>query len=231
MNNTKTFIALVPIMILALALVSCNGRNSGTVPGGNTDLYSSATVGDIVQFGGYDWIVLDVQNGKALIISDKILAKRAYYPGDESITWEESSVRGYLNGSFYDGTFTTEEKARISETSVINDNNPWFGTNGGIVTVDKLFLLSIEEVVQYFGDSGELEEANTGRVFVLTDQYNSARIAYDETGTASLWWLRSPGDFTYKAALVTYDGILSVMGGFAEVDSGGVRPALWMDLG
>ena len=38
-----------------------------------------------------------------------------------------------------------------------NPNNPWYGSMGGEDTQDKIFLLTIEDVVcKYFGDSSRL---------------------------------------------------------------------------
>ena len=69
-----------------------------------------------------------------------------------------------------------------------NDDNPWYGTRGGNTTTDKIFLLSLEEVVKFFGDSGDLknrkgwywENGNfvlkDGQGYAINDQYNSTRI-------------------------------------------------------
>ncbi len=57
------------------------------------------------------------------------------------ITWEESEIRSWLNGEFYQNAFTSAEKKRIvtnfSANSVGND------------TWDNVFLLSVEEVNRY----------------------------------------------------------------------------------
>jgi hypothetical protein len=81
--------------------------------------------------------------------------------------------------------------------------------------VCKIFLLSIDEVVRFFGDSGEI-------------QYDYARIAQDANGTAIAWWLRSPGRVEAMASLVTSEGAIAVAGG--GIGSSGVRPALWLNL-
>ena len=64
-------------------------------------------------------------------------------------------MHDYLNGEFYN-RFSENEKARIAETRVITNNNPWRqNINGGEDTTDKIFLLSIEEVVEHLGDSSD----------------------------------------------------------------------------
>ena len=102
----------------------------------------SVRAGDIIQLGDYSWQVLDVQNGMALVLSERVIERRRYNESFIGVTWETSTVRQYLNGEFYD-KFSAEEKSRIAETRIPNNNNPWFGTRGGNVTNDKIFLLSL----------------------------------------------------------------------------------------
>jgi len=193
-------------------------------------------IGSTIRFGKYDWRVLDVQNGKALILSENIIEKRRYH-SYAGTAWEECELRVHLNGAFYNA-FSLRDKARIDERRITTMNNPWYGTTDGNDTNDRIFLLSIEEVVDYFGDSGQLknrpEDARS-----INDQHNSTRIAYDVNGAASWWWLRSPGfhgkeDFhSSYAAYVHLDGSLHIFGDFVTNETaggGGVRPALWLNL-
>ncbi|MDR0491555.1 MAG: DUF6273 domain-containing protein [Oscillospiraceae bacterium] len=209
--------------------------------------------GDIVRFGGYDWQVLEVRDGKALLISDKILTKQKYHSEATGITWEECDLRAYLNGPFYDSAFADEEKALIAETIVENNGSPIYGTAGGNDTVDKLFLLSLEELMLYFWDwnssdvSGVLEAAAgqyaaSGRKSPLTYIDNYRRMArYADTGLPWWWWLRTPGENINEAAYVndmgmTYphtevrDAFGFYFGEYTLSDDGGVRPALWLNL-
>ena len=187
-------------------------------------------VGDTISFGKYQWRVLDIQDGKALILSDTVIVNKAYHAEPKEITWEKCTLRQYLNGEFYN-SFSTEGKARILETTIPNNDNPWYGTSGGAATKDRIFLLSIEEVVKYFGDSGQLKNQPKD-AYSINDQYNSARIAKDANGNALWWWLRSPGYGSHDAAYVYDDGILNVLGLFVYLShtSGGARPALWLNL-
>jgi hypothetical protein len=161
---------------------------------------------DILHFGGYDWRVLDVHDGRALILSDRIITRQRYC--SRYAIWETSEIREWLNGSFYENTFSAEESVRIAESRIANNDNPWFETPGGADTTDKIFLLSVEEVVKYFGDSGRLGGYRPPGVMSVDDQYNFARIAYDFDGEAIWWWLRSPGFFPHVAAGVNANGRL-----------------------
>jgi hypothetical protein len=164
--------------------------------------------GILFQMDGYLWRVLEVRDGKALIISEDIVGRKAYNTELMDITWADCSLRAYLNNDFYN-TLSTDTQARIAETQVTNNDNPNHGTPGGANTTDKIFLLSIDEARTYFND-------------------NAARIAYDSSGSASWWWLRSPGDGSIDAAYVVIDGRLH--GHDVNSVFGGVRPALWLNL-
>ena len=145
----------------------------------------SVEAGYIIKFGDYSWKVLDVQNGKALVLCEIVTEIRQYNKIFIDVTWETSTLRQYLNGDFYD-KFNTEEKARIAETKIQNKINPWYDIKGGKATSDKIFLLSFGEVLKYFGDSDQLSSrpADARRI---DDQFNSARIANDSDNTAT-WW-------------------------------------------
>ena len=196
--------------------------------------------GDVIQFGKYSWRVLEIQNGKALILSDIIIDKKAY--NYTTTTWENCELRQYLNEEFYN-SFSAEEKERIAETRLMNNDNQWYGTSGGIATNDRIFLLSLEEVVKYFGDSGDLKNRKgwgwgwenenyvlkEGKNEAINDQYNSARIARDAGGEASMWWLRSPGEDNYSVTFVYDEGYVSVNGNYVR-NKDGIRPALWLNL-
>ena len=161
-----------------------------------------------------------------------------FVPKDTIVmTWEECGLRQYLNGEFYDTTFSPAEKERIVTTKLKNDNNPWYGIEGGSNTKDKVFLLSLDEVLQYLGRSPEVAKENWQNDIVINDQFNGARLAKTADGTASRWWLRSPGgnfycgtDYIILAATVTDKGGLGIQGEYVSNEYGGGRPALWLKL-
>ena len=191
---------------------------------------TEARVGEIIRFGGYYWRVLNVEGNQALVISEYVLFYRQYHHIWEPVTWETSDIRYYLNNDFFN-RFSPEDRARIATATVINNDNQWFGTPGGNDTSDRIFLLSIEEVVRYFGDSGQLGN-RLDNMNWIRDEYNEARIAKDLGGSASWWWLRSPGIHPGGAAAVYFNGYLRLDGRvvFVEGVGGGVRPALLLNL-
>ena len=175
-------------------------------------------VGSTVHFGDYDWLVLDVQGNKALLLTKEIIEYRPYHTELVDITWEKCTLREYLNGEFYH-SFSTEDKNRIVESSVTNAANPEYGTDGGASTNDKIFLLSLDEAKYYFPN-------------------DAARIVRKNDGSDAFWWLRSPGLETILAATVlgsgkqdnTRSGTLGYAGSGVNYDNRGVRPALWLTL-
>lgn len=196
-------------------------------------------IGNIIQFGNYDWRVLDVQNNCFLMITEHIIEQRSYHDAYVDITWADCSLRKYLNGEFYE-KFSEADKARI--ITVINKNmdNQWYGTKGGSDTADNIFLLSIEDVAcKYFGDSSELlysPKKNKRYWFERKDINNSRRIAATKEAIW-WWWLRSPGRVGVKAAYVHGDGNIGIQGNNILKGNlsdgrctGGVRPALWLKM-
>jgi hypothetical protein len=191
---------------------------------------ASLTVGQRnVKFGKYNWRVLDVRDGKALLLTEGIIEKRVYNVERADITWEECTLRQYLNGKFLQ-TFSGAEQGRILKTNNINADNQRFGTGGGNNTVDRVFLLSIEETVRYFGDSGQLQNSNPSSRLWIDDQYNKERMAKHGNGELAWWWLRSPGYSGNYAASVFDVGGIRIRGLGVYGVSGGVRPALWLNL-
>jgi hypothetical protein len=191
----------------------------------------SVEVGDIITFGDYNWLVLDVKDNHALIITEHIfmLGVGRYHNLYTPVTWQTSSLRRYLNHAFY-YSFSPSDRAQIRETLLINEDNPWYGTNAGNDTMDYIFLLSIEEVVQYFGDSGQLQNRPEG-IMYLSDEYDSIRVGRFEDGRPRFSWLRTPGSSQSLASGVDGAGAINIFGTGVSNSTATVRPALWLDLG
>lgn len=211
-----------------------------------TEKLKTAAVGDHVFFGAYEqdnntsngkediaWLVLAKENNRILVISDKALDCQPYNTLDANVTWETCSLRKWLNGTFLNAAFGSTEQAMIADTSVSADKNPKCSTDPGNATTDKVFLLSINEVNQYFG-SDEAQKCVPTAYAIANGAMTSDIFSKDtKDGAATCsWWLRSPGRDQLRAAYISYFG----GGGF---DSGSpvsndiacVRPALWIACG
>ena len=218
--------------------------------------------GSIVTFGQYEqdddtangkepitWLVLDVnQNHQGLLVSEKALDGKQYNPKQESnhlnpsTTWEESTIRSWLNGynpaynkagndytsdNFIDTAFAAEEKDKLVASYVPAHPNSSYIVDSGNATTDKIFLLSIVEVENYFVDNAARKaEATAYAVKNGATLYGVCA----STPCYSDWWLRSPGSTNDRAAYVDDSGFLNDRG----VDPGdvvhfrGIRPALWV---
>lgn len=194
-----------------------------------------------LSLGGYNWRVLDIQNNTALIITEDIIEQHPYHDAYKDITWADCALRKYLNGEFYD-KFNETDKSRIIPVINKNLDNQWYGSKGGADTEDHIFLLSIEEVCKYFGDSTS-KLYNRGKNqrywFERKDENNSKRIAKLLGKEGSWWWwLRSPGRVNVKAVYIFgTDGNIGIQGNNILKGNisdgkctGGVRPALWLKL-
>lgn len=196
-------------------------------------------IGSTMRFGVYDWRVLDVKNGQALILCDKIIEERRYHSSLTATTWAECELRGYLNSTFYNSF--GQDKSRIIEVLNNTPSNLWYDTKGGSATTDKIFLLSLEEVDKYFGNSGDYTNKRRKRLqenilsstqdhHYMSNDYDQLRIAKDYSGVASWWWLRSSGDRSNRAAIVLNSGNVYVSGYYVSSLYGGIRAALWLNL-
>lgn len=197
-----------------------------------------ANIGDSVLFGAYmqdnytsngkediRWLVLAKNDDKILVVSEKVLDCRQYHTSRINVAWETCSLRSWLNGSFFNSAFNTEEQLRVKDTNVSADKIPKYGTVGRDTT-DRIFLLSITEANKYF-DSNKARRcvptAYTKAIGVYTE--NRFTKGGQETCT---WWLRSSGCVQQNAAIVTLVG--SVVD-FSVSDKSGVRPAMWLKIG
>lgn len=175
--------------------------------------FDVAIVPKTIKMGGSEWIVLDKQDGRTLVISKNVLESRAYHAEGGAVTWENSEIRSYLNGEFYEKKFSAEEKKKIIDTELKNSFNSQYGIAGGNDTIDKVFLLSLHEAEKYMGSGVEL-----------------LRGIDINTGEVTWWHLRSPGEAADVAASVNAIGLIDYHGVFDGVTdpTGGVRPAMWV---
>ena len=199
------------------------------------DSLKDPKVGEIVYFGNYEqdndtsngaemieWKVLEVKDGKALVLSKNALDCQPYNTSLTVVTWETCSLRSWLNSSFMDVAFSADEKAMIPTVTVSADENPEYSTDPGNATQDQVFLLSITEANKYFSsDSARQCEPTDYAVANGADVYNDN----------CLWWLRSPGYIQDDAAFVDTDGDVYEFGCYGDDDDLAVRPALWIELG
>lgn len=206
------------------------------------------TVGNYVTFGEYpqttagedmtpiEWLVLARDGNKALLISRYWLDAQPYNTDHTSVTWETCTLRTWLNVTFYNKAFSSDEQAALLTTSVDNGKNQGYSkwsTSGGNNTEDKVFLLSYAEANKYFGVTYDNISNTKSRVAptayaIAHGTWTSSSNKTADGTDAGWWWLRSPGNYQDFAAVVDTDGSLRNI--TVNYVSGSVCPALWVNI-
>lgn len=208
---------------------------------------AGVTTWDCIYFGNYaqsdstgvrkepvKWRVLSVNGDDAFLLADKNLDVHCYNETSGDVTWETSGIRDWLNSVFIKGAFSLAEQRAIRNTKVVNLDNPQYGSEGGNDTQDKVYLPSIEEVMNtgYGFEAGD-EESDT-RVAVNTAYVaaggSSASGEMEPEDESDFWWLRSSGDDNCFAANTDFDGSVNMFGIDVCDSNFAVRPVLHLDL-
>ena len=172
------------------------------------------------------WRVL-ANNGSLFVVSDQNLDCVAYNSSAETVTWEECSLRKWLNSKFLDKAFTAQEQGAVLESLVVNEDGAK-GSEAGADTYDKVYLLSIYEVIDPdLGFPTDWKDKGGTRV-ALNTEYTRSKRALTDPDMAGAWWLRTPGDAN-NAANVFNAGNVFVRGGSVDNFIFAVRPAMNID--
>ena len=177
------------------------------------------------------WRILTISDGKAMILSELMLDSQQYdYDGLYSSNYADSTIRAWLNDTFYNAAFGVLQQAIIETTEVDNSvystgysSNPYACEN----TFDKVFLLSYREVVNSsYGFSTSTASSTTRQK--QGSGYCKAQGLHTNANGNGLWWLRSPTSGS-EARSVDYAGYLGIS--YSVFDPRyGVVPALVINL-
>lgn len=175
------------------------------------------------------WRVLSVDGNDAFLLADQNLDAKPYNM-DEDVTWENTSLRKWINEDFYNIAFIDTEKKAIVETNVENEN--------GDSTKDKVSLLSYTEASNmnygFNSDMATVSETRQAKNTFFAKNCGAAT-ALDNSG---MWSLRSYDDFLVKLGLGKGEIYRSLGNGRIEIKLNsfvrdtdiGVRPCLHLDL-
>lgn len=199
-------------------------------------LLAKAKPGDTVFLGTYEqdnntsngkediaWLVMEVKDGKALVVSKYALDCKQYNTSNTDVTWETCTLRKWLNNDFINAAFSSYEKAMIPTVTVSADKNPGYSANPGNATQDQVFLLSITEANKYFNSTG-------ARQCEPTDYAVANGTWESDSGNFCWWWLRSPGVTQDSAAYVYSGGDVIESGNAVDIGTSAVRPAMWISI-
>ena len=196
---------------------------------------STAQIGSTVEFGHYEqdndesngaepvsWILLAVEDGKALMLAEKGLDFKQYNPHTKEANWgvgeyADSQLRTWLEEDFEVQAFSNQELNSLT---------------------DHVTLLTEDEfnnLVPY-----------TNRICSLTDYAYQKKVTtltshdrYDYIGHKCEWWLRSNeyknyyGGYYVPKYVEASDNETWVMSGWLGSNydnSGAVRPAIWVNI-
>ena len=173
-------------------------------------IYEQHPLGDVISWGVWEdkpllWRVLDREGDKRLLLAEEIVARQPYNKEYDNTYWQTSTLRRWLNQAFFQKAFSLKERSRILNTRLKNPPNPRYLTSGGGDTVDKLFLLGLDQLERYLSTDAQ-------------------------RAMGQWWWVRSPGLNILSAASVYEDGSIYDTGINIHYADGGVRPAMWILL-
>ncbi len=190
--------------------------------------------GDHLRFGTYEqdgdltngteyieWRVIAVEEGHALLLTEYLLTHQRYDGSEtyKSATWEDCTLRQWLNESFFNDAFSSEEQDMIATATLTNSDSA--ETEGWNDTQDQVFALSRDDVRKYLASN------DNAKALVTDAAYNSE---WDNKERYGNWWLRSVGGQNGNTMYVKYNGSVNSFGKVSLSQSIAVRPALWIEL-
>ena len=244
---------------------------------GNCLNLEEPAVGKICLFGKYmqtaagtdmtdlEWQILKLGDDNSfMMISKRVIDVKPYYKdNDTDVTWAQSTMRSWLNGfgaaenlagtdytndNFIQKAFNETEREHIQQVTNTNPAGP-MGVSGGEDTQERVFLLNVNEVKQYF-PTAESREA-------LTTEYAknlNPKVLYEPDGCSgdeckAFWLTRTPGDNLKRIIRIFSNGFICPhgtslyytvhtfsfdMGGHTQTyevivpSEHGVRPVIWV---
>ena len=198
------------------------------------DLSQHLKVGDFIQFGTYEqdnsidngperieWQVLDIEYGKIFVMSRYALDSQPFNKDDSVYTWDNCSIRAWLNDNFYNKAFSAKEKDLIQLTELTTKYK-----KDKITTEDRLFLLSNLEIyhyLRYLSIDGESSSFCSPTDYAVERGVKTSA----ETENRCDWFIRN--------AYATNDArFVNAKGGYVDTDAKvtndtkGIRPAMWL---
>jgi len=207
----------------------------------NISTIGNAKAGDIVTFGHYEqdndttngaelieWIILKVEENRTLVVSKYALDNVQILREQQGFTdiWVDSNARMWLNDDFFNSAFTEHEKERII-TSLITSEVDALYENFFNDSLDKIFLLSKDEAVEYLASTIGLDCVATAYALAqgVPQSIYSTQISMDD----NCWWATRNGTSGGDYYIVKGSTV-----GFKATDyekAAGIRPAMRIRTG
>ena len=208
------------------------------------------------------WTILDETiDGKALILCDTIIDVQAYQDGSKkkgakyyndrydeyyASNYEYSTIRKWLNETFYDTAFSELQKAIIIATTLDNSLTT-VKLNAGNTgkpeqyvcgdTIDNVFMLSTADIINTeYGFAGSISTKDTAKQKEHSEYAKAQGLYVDSNGNAT-WWLRSffareTSDVWFNSCAVRYINynLVASNANYTYESEIGVLPAIWIQL-
>ncbi|MBR5620452.1 MAG: Ig-like domain repeat protein, partial [Clostridia bacterium] len=177
-----------------------------------------------------EWQVLAGESDGVYVMSKALLDSQAYNNYNlTTTTWEDCSLRTWLNDGFYATAFSEAEQAKINATDLVNEDGPVSsGLSGGNDTTDHLWVLSYNDAINSaYGFNTDAATYDGARKAQGTDYAKSQGI-YTSSGFSD-WRLRTPGGETTLTCKTLNSGSVSYESRITNTDIG-VRPAFKLNL-
>ncbi len=188
-----------------------------------------------------EWEIVSEEEDRILLVSRYILINQPFNIEHTNVTWETCSLRAWLNEDFYNSAFSELEQEQVLTVTNTNPDNAYWGTDGGNDTEDRVFCLSVEEILDYYNFETWDEAIQYGNCQALSTEVTQyaqdcGAFSSDEGG---FWWLRTLGENGCYAVVVDYYGnsgwyyygnVSDISDELIGGDYVGVRPAIYLSV-
>lgn len=189
----------------------------------------NANVGDEVYWGHFEcdhgkigkerlrFIVIEKTADSAVLLCKYGIDGRSFNQKHESVSWENSDIRAYINSPEYIGSFSMYELGAMARFE------------GDYIT-----LLTVQEAANAFDSDRERQLLITPAAKSAGVNVNSMSKAnmWDMKGYRSSWWWLMPeqGENSVTAPIVTVDGEIREAGKEINRPGGAIRPVIRIQL-
>ncbi len=187
--------------------------------------------GDLIEFGRYpqgengeveplEWKVIAAGKERALLLTAKAVDCYPFNAKCMGVLWEDCDLRKWLNDDFLRTAFTLGERSSILTVKNINRGDKKHLIPNGNDTMDKVFCLSVDEVLKYLPEEKDR--------FARATKYTRSKGAYVARNRDTWWRLRSNGYYGDVSATVSCYGVINYRVAYVHLCKYAVRPAIWV---
>lgn len=213
------------------------------------------------KYSPIQWNVLEYADGTLMLNSKYCIEAQPFseiyevngedyiIPGTDKYVnnWQYSTLRSFLNGTFYDGAFSQEQQSLILPAMLDNGTTGYSSEAPYQIsqndTQDKVFLLSYQDInnTSYgYTSRGATKSRSFTDYAVVQGLRTSSEVTTEDGEPSCFYSLRSAGDNSYSICGVAKNGSISYTSSEITMDSVdgaaingdlGVLPALYIRVG